>query len=269
MFLGELTQEVSSLKGVGPALAGRLERLGVRTVNDLLLTLPRGYEDRTAVVPLAQASALEKACVVVTVTSLADVGWGRSRVPKAAIQDSSGEAVLVAFGRPFLRSTLQPGRTFFVYGTFRPRRGEISCSDFELEPWSEQPMSFGKVLPIYPLTEGMTQSAVRRIVRVALDQHAAHLESRLPAAIVRRKGLMPTADALQGVHFPMSEDHARRCREAMAYEELFYFELMVLRRKSALAITRPPRRALDPRASGPVDRAIAVSAHGGSEDRLR
>ena len=246
MFLGELTQEVSGLRGVGPALAGRLERLGIRTINDLLLTLPRDYEDRTAVVPLAQASGLEKACVVVTVTSLTDVGWGRSRVPKAAVQDASGQAVLVAFGRPFLRSMLQPGRIFFVYGTFRPRRGEVSCSDFELEPWSEQPASFGKVLPIYPLTEGMTQASMRKLVRAALDQHAAGLESRLPAALVRRKTLMPTAEALQGVHFPMNQDHARRCREVLAYEELFYFELMVLRRKSALAVTRPARRSLDP-----------------------
>ena len=92
MLLGEITAPVTSLHGVGPALAARLERLGVRTVGDLLLLMPRGYEDRTAVVPLAQAHLVEKAAVVVEVGARTDMGRGRARVPKVLVSDGSAKA---------------------------------------------------------------------------------------------------------------------------------------------------------------------------------
>ena len=98
MFLGELTAEVSSLRGVGPAISSRLERLGITTIRDLLLFLPRGYEDRTAVVPLAQAVGRGKAAVRAKVDSVTDLGWGRGRTPKVVVSDGTAAASLVCFG---------------------------------------------------------------------------------------------------------------------------------------------------------------------------
>jgi ATP-dependent DNA helicase RecG len=251
VLLAELTRGVDSLHGVGPALAERLERLGVATVRDLLLFLPRGYEDRTAVVPLAQASRLEKATVVVNVVGISDLGWGRSRTLKALVTDESGEASLLCFGRAFLRRVLVPGSRFYVWGSFHTRRGELQSSDFELEPWSENPVGFGRILPVYPLTEGLTQGAVRKLMLRAITDLAPSLEPPLP------RGVAPTlpsgrafpgpADALSGVHFPRARAEADECRAALAYEELFYFETSVLRRKRALAATRPRVRVPETR----------------------
>ncbi len=246
MFLAELTRDVSTLHGVGPAMASRLARLGVTTVRDLLLFLPRTYEDRTAVVPLAQAARREKACVVVTVFAVADIGWGRSKTLKAMVSDESGEAALVCFGRPFLRRILAPGTKLFVWGSFRTRRGELSCSDFELEQWSEHPAGFGRILPLYPLTEGLTQAAVRRLVSAAIAEALPMLEPSLPQAIVARRALPSLRDAIAGAHFPRSLSTAEVCRGALAYEELFYFEVTVLRRKRSLAATRSRNRTLKP-----------------------
>ena len=89
MFLGELTQEISSLRGVGPRFAERLQRLGVTTVRDLLLFLPRAYEDRSSMVPLSRAAALDKACVAASVLSTSDVGWGPRRTLKAVVSDGA------------------------------------------------------------------------------------------------------------------------------------------------------------------------------------
>jgi len=228
-------------------MAERLSRLNVATIRDLLLFLPRGYEDRSAVVPLAQAAGAEKASVLVTVGGVADMGWGRSRTLKALVSDDSGEASLLCFGRPFLRRTLVPGARFYVWGTFRGRRGELQCSDFELEPWSENPVGFGRVLPVYPLTEGLTQAALRRVMSYALAEVAPHIESGVPQAFLASKKLPSIPDAIRSVHFPTSADLARVSRAALAYEELFYFELSVLRRKSTLAATRPRRRVQDTR----------------------
>ena len=239
MLLSELTREVASIHGVGPALAERLARLGVKTLRDLLLYLPRGYEDRTAVVPLAQASRLEKASVVVSVVGVADIGWGRSRTLKALVSDESGEASLLCFGRAFLRRVLVPGRKFFVWGSFRTRRGELQCSDFELEPWSENPAGFGRILPLYPLTEGLTQATLRKLMSRALADLAPSIEPGLPQWLVLARRLPVPGEALRGVHFPRTRTEADDCRAALAYEELFYFEIAVLRRRRALAATRP------------------------------
>ncbi len=240
MLLSELTGGVSTIHGVGPSLAGRLERLGVSAIRDLLLFLPRGYEDRSVTVTLAEAPRQDKAGVVVTVVGVSDIGWGRSRTPKVLVSDEAGaEASLLCFGRAFLRRTLVPGRRFYVWGSFHTRRGELQCSDFELEPWSEHPAGFGRILPVYPLTEGLTQALVRRLVARALRDTAASLEPALPAELLRAEGLPLPAEALRGVHFPRTREEAEKCRAALAYEELFYFEVSVLRRKRALAAGRP------------------------------
>lgn len=245
MILGELTQEVSSVHGVGPTIASRLQRLGVFTVRDLLLLLPRAYEDRSTALPLALAANVDKACVVATVDSLSDVGWGKKRALKATVSDATSSAVLLCFGRPFLRRVLQPGTRFFIWGSFRRRRGELECSDFELEPWSESPVGFGRILPVYPLTEGLSQATVRKIMRRALTSVLSSIESCVPTPLSKSHGLPGARDALEGAHFPESAAGAEKCRAALAYEELMYFELAVLQRKRALAASRPHPRTLD------------------------
>jgi ATP-dependent DNA helicase RecG len=245
VFLGELTQPLTTVRGVGPAFAARMERLGVTTVRDALLFFPRAYEDRSHVVPLAEAARTEKACVLVTVAAVSDIGWGRARTLKALVSDSSGEASLVCFGRPFLRRVLVEGARFYAWGTFRTRRGELQSSDFELEPWSETPDAFGRIVPVYSLTEGLTQAHVRRIMTHALAAAGPLLEPALPESIRAARGLPHPRDALRGVHFPATAAEAERCRAALAFEELFYFELTMLRRKRAQAVARAHVRKLD------------------------
>jgi ATP-dependent DNA helicase RecG len=246
MLLGELTQDVSSVRGVGPVIASRLARLGVSTLVDLLLLLPRGYEDRTEAVPLAQAAGMEKAYVTATVTQVTEIGWGRSRTARAIVSDGSTEASLTCFGRQFLRSVLQPGRRFHIWGSFHLRKGQLESTDFELEPWSEAPAGFGRILPLYPLTEGLTQATMRKVMSRALDSVAAGVEHGLPDSLARARGTPAPYEALAGAHFPRTLQSAALCRAALAYEELFFFEITVLRRKRALAATRSRKRRIDP-----------------------
>jgi ATP-dependent DNA helicase RecG len=242
-----MVQDVSTLRGVGPALAGRLERMGVRSVCDLLLLLPRGYEDRSSLVTLAQAAVMEKACVAAEVTSVVDLGWGRRRTLKAVVSDASAEAELVCFGRPFLRGQLQPGKKFFIWGSFRPRRGQLQCTDFELEPWSESPSLFGRIIPVYPLTEGLTQAVMRKAIGQALAGIPPSLEPILPADLQVSRRLPGLRESLEGVHFPKDATTAETCRQALAYEELLAFQVSVLRKKRVQAVRRQRTRTIDTR----------------------
>jgi ATP-dependent DNA helicase RecG len=222
-------------------MAARLQRLQIVTVRDLLLLLPRGYEDRTAFIPLAQAAAAQKVAVAATVSSITEIGWagyGRTRTPKVVVTDGSTEATLVCFGRPFLRSVLSPGKKFLIWGHFQLRAGELTCTDFELEPWSENPSSFGRILPVYPLSEGLTQTGVRKIINNALRDTLHDLDPALPDSIRRTRGLASFCEALRGVHVPSSIAEAETFRAALAYEELFFFELGVLRRARAMTVPR-------------------------------
>ncbi len=133
MFLRELRREVTTIRGVGPATARLFHSLGLRTVADLLLHFPRGYEDRRFAVPLCRAAATEKAFVEATVASLEEIGRGRARTLKALITDGTGQAALVCFGRPFLRNVLKPAGRIRVWGSFKVRFGELQSSDFEVE----------------------------------------------------------------------------------------------------------------------------------------
>ena len=243
MTLAEPGQRVTELRGIGPVLAAHLARLGVTTVRDLLLHLPRGYEDRRAPVPLAEAAAAGgRAFVEVTVVSLDRVGRGWRATPRAVVTDGQSEAVLLCFGRSFLARVLLPDRRFRVWGTFKPGRFGPESSDFELESAGVPATAFGCVLPVYPLTEGLGQGAVRRAVRAALAAALPSLEDTLGAGLRAARGLPTAAAALRAVHAPADPGEAEAGRRALAWEELFRFELSLMRRRLPRTATRAPRR---------------------------
>ena len=127
------------MHGVGPRLPSACSGSGVATVRDLLLFLPRGYEDRTAVVPLAQAARLEKASVAVTVVGVTDLGWGRSRTLKALVSDESGEASSLCFGRAFLRRVLVPGAQVLRLGKLPHEAGRAAVLGFRAGALEREP----------------------------------------------------------------------------------------------------------------------------------
>jgi ATP-dependent DNA helicase RecG len=162
---------------------------------------------------------------------------------KVHIEDSSARAVLVCFNRPFLEKQLIVGKQFRLWGRFFYKYGEIQSSAFEVEPLEttgtteesegtavKASRAFGRILPIYPLSAGLTQGLFRRLVRTALTQYAPPLENELPEAIIRRDGLLPKARAIHAIHFPAAMAELDMARKTLIYEELFYLEVLVGKR---------------------------------------
>ena len=229
MLLAELTGSVRRLRGVGPAIAAALERLDIVTVRDLLLHLPRGYENRKDSVSLAGGADGTPVNTVAEVIAHDYIGRPPRRTLKVYIRDESATAALVCFGRNFLAEKLPPGTRIYLTGTFQYRYGELQASSFEFEPYSEKPRTFGMILPVYGLTEGVNQAAMRRIVRSALGE-ARHVEDEVPPALRRRHHLLPKVHAVSAAHYPERIADAEHARRTLAYDELLVFQSGVAQR---------------------------------------
>jgi ATP-dependent DNA helicase RecG len=230
MFLRELGQSITVLKGAGVQVAAHMAKLGVYTVADLILYYPRDYDDRTHFIPLASFAREARVRSLVDVVSHEWFGYGRMRTLKVTVRDESASAVLVCFNRPFLENQLPVGSRVVVTGKFAHRYGELQSSTFEIESLGPGGVPSSGILPVYPLTEGINQGQLRRIVKAALVEYASKVEEEMPAALRARKALMPKREALRAIHFPKNPDELAAARMSLIFEELFYFQIAVARR---------------------------------------
>jgi ATP-dependent DNA helicase RecG len=230
VFLRELNQSVSAIRGVGGAVSKRLARLGILSVADLLLHYPREYDDRSVFVPFASFAAAARVHTVATVLSHEWFGFGRMRTLKIIARDESGPAALICFNRPFLEQSLPVGARILVTGKFQYRYGDIQSSAFEAERLGDEEARPQGLLPVYAATDGLQQGSIRRLVRRALAEYGSKVEDELPAALAARRKLLHKREALAGIHAPSSVSELERARESLVYEELFYLQLAVARR---------------------------------------
>jgi ATP-dependent DNA helicase RecG len=244
VFLREITQKVQFLKGIGPRLAERLEKLGIDTIADLLQHVPRQYQDRSRIARLSQAPGIERANVIATVVAYDYLGFGRKRTLKVFVQDDSGTASLICFGRNFLEQVFVVGRTFFISGVFTYRFGEIQTSVFDYLPAEDFENKKNRIFPFYPLTEGLFQKTLQTAVERALAAYGPKIDDELPPSLAERRHFPPKREALAALHFPPDQAMLDRSRSALIYEELFYLQLVIRRAALARKTRRPARQAV-------------------------
>ena len=246
MKVSDIKTPVSSIAGIGPQLTKTLAKVNVFTVGDLLQYFPRDYEDRTKKVTFReQASNYGKVHTVAQVISHEWFGYGRMKTLKIIVNDGTGSAELICFNRAFLEKSLIPGTLITITGKFEVKYNKLQSTAFEavkMEVPEElqnhikeyrfdaiQPVDCG-VIPIYPLTEGLTQKAVSKAIANALQQYAHGIEDELPAELIQKRGLMKKQDALRLVHQPQSIAQAQEARNTLAYEELYHFQYIIAER---------------------------------------
>jgi len=256
VLLEELTTDVRHLRSVGSSRAKQLARLGVETVADLLTLIPNRYEDRSTIRTVVSAANHGEGLVRGRVISHDYFPRGRTRVLKITIIDESGPAALVCFGRNFLARTFPVGSDLLVYGTFALRYGEIQSSSFEAERLSGEPSPTG-IVPVYPLTEGITQRILRDLVDQAIAGYLHTLEDPLPASTRRDEELPDVVPAIAAIHRPAPDGiDVDAALHRLRYEELFFFQLNLARR--ALMRRRGVRRPR-PERTRPLTEAILAA----------
>jgi ATP-dependent DNA helicase RecG len=221
------TDPVGFLKKVTPAVRKNLAQLEVETIADLLLTLPRRYDDYSRTVPIREAPEGQVVTVKGTVTKCAKLPTFRKRfqIIRVGIQDETGSIAANFFNQPWLLTELTPGKEIVMSGkvVMHPRYGR-SLEKPLWEPAEKESVATGKVAPVYPLTGSLSQNAIRQLVPMALA------ETTLPPdpaedALLERHHLLSFADALKALHQPESLNHADRGRERLAFDELMTYRL--------------------------------------------
>jgi ATP-dependent DNA helicase RecG len=250
-----LATPIQFLKGVGPARAELLERLGLRTAREVLFFFPRDYQDLSDErdVEHLEEGKLQSVRGVVDDIDLRSTSAGGC-VLGVSFRCGAGQLRALWFNQPFMRDRFQFGQRVMLSGkpkyeglVWQMHHPRVEVLDQE----EDEPVT--KLLPVYPLTEGLLQWQMRKIVRSVLETHAGVLEEVFPEEYLQAHNLWPLRQALPQVHFPADQESLDRARRRLVYQELLILQL-------ALAVKRQQqhdqRRAPALEATAKIDARI-------------
>ena len=255
MKVEDIKAPVSSITGIGPQLTKTLARVNVFTAGDLLLYYPKSYEDRSKKILLAQFKTFPKVNTVAQVISQEWFGYGKMKTLKITVSDQSATAQLICFNRAYLEKLLIPGSYISLCGSFYEKYNTLQSTDFEVNKMPElseeekadllkvKPLNQG-IIPLYPLTEGLTQKTISKAISSALQQYAHGIEDEIPSEIIKERKLLSKQEALLKIHKPGSMQEAKNARDSLAYEELFHFQSIIAKRALKRKGSLPSEEAL-------------------------
>ena len=227
-----LDANVTRLQNVGPAFAKKLQRLGINAVGDLLYHYPRRYDDYSKLKTISQLMYGEE------VTLLLTVGEARTRearggltITNVLLADPTGTIQVTFFNQPYLQQQFKSGRRIVISGTVDQHLGRLTLKKPEWEPLSKELLHTARIVPVYPLTEGLTNRWLRRLINAVVEFWAAKVQDPLPESVRRRANLVDLTTALREVHFPSSFEKMETARRRLALEEFLYIQIGVLRQR--------------------------------------
>ena len=217
------------VKGVGPQRAKLLGRLSLETAEDALWHLPLRHEDRSHLTPLRAITPGEARTCAGTILGVSPPPRGRPRLPLiVTLGDGTGRLNAVWFGQPYLERVFERGQRLIVHGKAVAKDGrlQLQVKDHEIvEDDDDETIHTGRLVPVYPLTQGLTQRPFRALMKRLVDAYADQVEDPLPEPLRIRRRLAPIARALRAGHFPGTEAEAAQGRRRLAFEDLLLLQL--------------------------------------------
>ena len=222
--MARLTDPITILKGVGPTMAKRFAALNIFTLGDLICHFPRGYEDRTKILPIEKMEVDVPACfkaMVMNTPRTAHIRKGLD-LTKVQVADHTARLTLTFFNNKFAAEQLQYGREYIFYGTLTGDFVGYSMTNPVFEALESQPVTTRRVLPIYPLTAGLSNAAMLKAVRQALAICDPPAEI-LPESVRRKFGILDASRAYYAIHEPANIAEAEMAKKRLIFEEFFVF----------------------------------------------
>lgn len=230
---------MTSIKGVGEALARKLAVLGVKTVGDLIDFYPRRYEDYSAVTKIAN---LRPGPVTIEATIKQAKGRYVRRgmhITEAVASDDTSSVRLIWFNQPYRAAGLKADATYYISGNFELSHQHLQIMNPSVELASDFPVNTARILPVYKLTKGLTSKQIRKVAK-ELVPLMRQLPETLPDWITRKERLVSRAEAVWNMHFPESPEKLAEAKKRLGFEEIFSLSLASQLVKKELAAELAP-----------------------------
>ncbi|MEO0095358.1 MAG: ATP-dependent DNA helicase RecG [candidate division WOR-3 bacterium] len=233
-----LDSPVQYIKGIGPKRASYFKKLNVESVKDLLFLVPHRYLDYSNVLKIKDLRINDEATVIGRI-HLIEIkkAMRRGEVVNVLLRDETGSVVVRWFNRPDLKSKFKIGDWLIVSGkvTFFYNKQFINpIYEIVGDEDSVPDKIGGTIIPIYPLTEGLGIWDIRRAVNIALELCLEEVVETIPEYLIQKNNLPSLKKALKDLHFPQTIENAKRARQRLVYDEFFFFELALARRRSEI-----------------------------------
>ena len=222
----DLEKDIQYVKGIGPKKAYKLNKLGIFTLKDLLFYFPRQFEDRNNLKKIAQLQNDEKATIKAVIVSVNTTNPKKGMtLTKIDIKDETGYAKLAFFNQPHIKNLYKCGDTVLVFGKVKKEFKTIELSSCEIEHLTNAPKSTCKVMPIYPLTYGVTNKEIISIIKSVLNNEELRIKEYLPQRIIEKYKLSSIDYAIRNIHNPTSKEALKIALYRIVFEEFLILQL--------------------------------------------
>ncbi len=227
-----LEMPIQSLSGISDVYARRLARLGIKTVHDLLFHFPHRYDDYSALKQISDLMYSEEVTISGAVQRITNRQNRRGIIiTTGIISDGTGQIQATWFNQPYLAKSLTPGRKIVLSGKVDEYLGRLTFQSPAWEPLEREHIHTGRLVPVYPLTEGIGSLWMRRLLKRVVDRWAKAVPDPLPASIRKKYKLLGLADALKQMHFPGNWDRLAQARHRLSFDEFLWIQIGVLRQR--------------------------------------
>jgi ATP-dependent DNA helicase RecG len=227
-----LDASITTVKGISTNLASRFGKLGVKTVRDLLYFFPNRHIDYSQMKTVSQLTEGKEESIIANVWETRIVMPRGRRSTEAIVGDETGNVRAIWFNNPYLVKTLVPNMKIIISGRVSLFNGRFVFESPEWEPMEERDfIHTGRLVPVYPLTEGLHQRQTRKLIKGVVDQWAEQITDFLPAEIRQHNQLIDLPAAISQAHYPDDASLKDKARVRLAFDELFLLQLGVLSKK--------------------------------------
>ena len=234
----ELMDSIYDLKGVGEKVGDKLQKLGIRTLKDMIEHYPREYEDRRKLTPIEACQLDEPNNILGKVCSTPQLTKKGSRIIVSfRIKDDTGQLMVTFFGQAYMKNHFKMGESYLFYGKVKHKYGylEMDSPEYQKVVDREQLGTVAKITPIYPATAKLSQKVIRGLIDTCLKEVLPSVEDHLPERIRKQYDLVNKKEALQGIHFPKDSEDFFKARKRLVFEELFMLQLSLYQLKADFA----------------------------------
>lgn len=230
----DLKQSVQYVKSVGPAKVSLLNNLNIFTLEDLLTYFPRDYEDRSKTKSIAYLINGEEVTIEAKVVSEVNINRIRKNmtVLKTIVEDNTGRCTITWFNQTYIKQHIKKGETYKFFG-----KAINEFNHFEMRnpvfDKIDSSKNTGKIMPVYPTTYKLSQTAIRQAIENALNMTKGKLEETLPDYLLKEYNLLDLQNSLEQIHFPTDAEHRMQARKRLVFEELLTMQLALLELKGS------------------------------------